>query len=321
AVITVGCGDKMFWGRIAAKLAHVPVVASALHSTGWPDGVGRLNRLLTPWTDAFIAVATDHGRHLVEMERFPESKVTVIPNGVDTDRFRYDGNEARRIREEFNIPLTSPVAGIVAALRPEKNHEMFLSVAKRVKEFLPDTHFIVVGDGLRREELEQLSRSMQLENRVHFLGTRSDTPAILSAMNVFCLTSHNEANPVSILEALSVGIPVVATDVGSVRLTVKPGITGFLAEPGNESEYSDHVISLLEDRRLACSLGEQGRDEVITHWSLQTMVNGYQDLIRRIYASKVSTERSSSARTIENADRVLELGQFEHEHADPVSSR
>ncbi len=71
AVVTVGAGDKMFWGRIAARLARVPVIASALHSTGWPDSVGRLNRLLTPITDAFIGVADGHGRHLVESEGFP----------------------------------------------------------------------------------------------------------------------------------------------------------------------------------------------------------------------------------------------------------
>src|SRR6185295_10849358 len=82
AVVTVGAGDKMFWGRLAARLAGVPVIASALHSTGWPDGIGRLNRMLTPWTDAFIGVADAHGRHLVDNERFPARKVHVIYNGV-----------------------------------------------------------------------------------------------------------------------------------------------------------------------------------------------------------------------------------------------
>jgi hypothetical protein len=76
AVVTVGAGDKMFWGRLAAWIAGVPVIASALHSTGWPDGVGRLNRLLTPLTDAFIAVADSHGEFLRDFERFPPRKST-----------------------------------------------------------------------------------------------------------------------------------------------------------------------------------------------------------------------------------------------------
>ena len=90
--ITVGAGDKMFWGRLAARWARVPVVCSALHSTGWPDTVGRLNRMLTPITDAFIAVAAAHGRFLVDQLHFPAAKVHVIPNGIDVERFRQGGD-------------------------------------------------------------------------------------------------------------------------------------------------------------------------------------------------------------------------------------
>src|SRR4029077_1953768 len=85
AVVTVGSGDKMFWGRLAARRAGVPVVISALHSTGWPDGITWLNHRLTKLTDAFIAVAGRHAQHLVHNERLPSSKVHFIPNGIDTD--------------------------------------------------------------------------------------------------------------------------------------------------------------------------------------------------------------------------------------------
>ena len=87
AVVTVGAGDKMFWGRLAGRLAGVPVICSALHSTGWPDRVEFLNRLLAPLTDAFIGVAQTQGRHLAEKEGCPAAKVRVIPNGVDVEKF------------------------------------------------------------------------------------------------------------------------------------------------------------------------------------------------------------------------------------------
>ena len=132
AVVTVGAGDKMFWGRLAAAAARVPVVCSALHSTGWPDGVGRLNRWLTPWTDAFIGVARSHGEHLIHGERFPAEKVVVIPNGVDTDRFAPNPARRRGLRNQLGWEDECPLVGIVAALRPEKNHELFLEVAQRV---------------------------------------------------------------------------------------------------------------------------------------------------------------------------------------------
>ena len=125
AVITVGAGDKMFWGRLGARRASVPVILSALHSTGWPDGVGRLNRLLTGITDGFIAVAKQHARYQVEQEKFPEHKVFLIPNGIDTDRFTVDTESRNQWRQKLGIPADAPTVGIVAALRPEKNHDLF----------------------------------------------------------------------------------------------------------------------------------------------------------------------------------------------------
>ena len=293
ALITVGCGDKMFWGRIAAHFAGTPVVVSALHSTGWPDGVGRLNRLLTPWTDAFIAVAEEHGRHLIDNERFPKEKVHVIPNGVDTNVFRFTQSGREAIRKELRISIDAPVAGIVAALRPEKNHELFLKSARRVLDVQCDAHFMIIGDGERRESLASLSAELKLTGRVHFLGTRRDTREILSAMDVFCLTSKNEANPVSILEALATSRPVVATNVGSVAETVQPGITGFLAEPGNSKEIADHVLGLFEDDSLRECIGAHGRDEVVSNWSLDRMIRGYEELVTSIYRKKALAPRMS----------------------------
>ena len=226
----------MFWGRLAAWRAGVPVIVSALHSTGWPDGVGRLNRWLTPITDAFCRVAKQHGQFLIDHERFPEEKVRVIPNGVDTDRFRFCEADRRRLRSEFGIPQDAPVCGIVAALRMEKNHLLFLRSAALLHDAMPQTHFLIVGDGPELGKLQAAAEQAGIAPYVHFAGTRSDIPQLLSMIDLFSLTSHNEANPVSILEAMSVGRPVVATDVGSVSESVDHGITGFLCRSGAAAE-------------------------------------------------------------------------------------
>lgn len=295
AMVTVGAGDKMFWGRIAARIAGTPVVLSALHSTGWPDGLGRLNRMLTPWTDGFIAVARDHGRFLVQQEGLPADKVHVIPNGVDTNRFTFDASAPFAIRQELGIPAGAPLCGIVAALRPEKNHSMYLRAAERVVKAMPETHFLIVGDGEEGPRLRAESQQRGLEDRVHFLGTRSDIPRVLAALNVFCLTSHNEANPVSILESLSVRVPVVATDVGSVSTTVQPNQTGFLVPPDDDEQFAQHVLQLLRDPALAHRLGAEGRERVEKHWSLERMVRGYEQLIIDLYYRKRSGPRGPQA--------------------------
>ena len=290
ALVVVGAGDKMFWGRIAAYFANVPVVVSALHSTGWPDGVGRLNRMLTPITDGFIGVAEEHGRYLREEGGFPASKVHVISNGVDTDRFRRSVTDGNMIRQEIGIPLDAPVCGILAALRAEKNHVMFLEGAKLIRERFPDAHFIIVGDGPEREQLEAKSRELKIDDVVHFLGTRQDIPAVLAAMNVMLLTSRMEANPVSILEALSTEVPVVATRVGSVPTTVIDNETGFLVEPLDREDLAQKVCRVLDDPNNAERLGRNGRELVQEKWSVDVMVKGYEDLIQQIYDSKLPQE-------------------------------
>lgn len=287
AVITIGAGDKMFWGRLAARMAGVPVICSALHSTGWPDGVGRLNRSLTPLTDAFIAVAHDHAQFLVNWEGFPRERVFMIPNGVDTERFRPNPAARDHFRESLQVPSDAPLVGIVAALREEKNHSQFLAAARDILRLQPDTRFIVVGDGPTRPRLESEIAELGLQRFVHLLGTRSDTPNILAALDVFALTSKNEANPVSILEALSCGIPVVSTNVGSIHETVLDGQTGFLTTPGSSEETADAIVRLLGNRGLAGSLGRNGREHVSRNWSLDAMVAGYERLLAMLYNDKV----------------------------------
>ena len=286
AVVTVGAGDKMFWGRIAAKLAGVPVVCSALHSTGWPDGVGKLNRCLTGITDTFIGVAKPHGQFLIDFEKFPSNKVVVIPNGVDTSRFVPSAVAKRDVCKELGLANDCSLIGIVAALRPEKNHELFVRVAKRIVEQRRDSHFLIIGDGPQRRAIETLVKQLDLENHVHLLGNRSDTPRLLAALDLFALTSHNEASPVSILEALSCEVPVVASRVGSISESVLDQWNGFTVEPGNEEEFARRMVEILSNLEFAKQLGQNGRQHVVQNGSLDNMVNQYEELLHRIFALK-----------------------------------
>ena len=288
AVITVGAGDKMFWGRLAAKRSRVPVILSALHSTGWPDGVGRMNRMLTPITDGFIAVAENHGRYQVEQEKFPSEKVFVIPNGVDTNRFQRDSVKRAQWRQMIGISPSAPAVGIVAALRPEKNHELFLNVAAQVNKTMPEVQFVIAGDGPAKDDLAELAGKLGIADQTHLLGSVSDIPGVLSAVDLFALTSDNEASPVSILEAMSCGLPVVSTDVGSVSQSVIEGRTGMLVPTQQVDPAAEAWLKILQSPELAKSMGEQGREHVISYSSLDSMTESYVDLIEGLYHRKVS---------------------------------
>ena len=256
------------------------MILSALHSTGLPDHV-ELPIACCAITDGFIGVAKAHGEYLARAEGCPPKKVFVVPNGVDINRFQPQSPD-EALREQLGLPPHAPVAAIVAALRPEKNHELFLRSAALVRKQVPDAHFLVIGDGAQQPKLEELTRTLDMTDAVHFLGTRSDVQALLSLSDVLVLSSHMEANPVSILEALACGKPVVATRVGSIPETVHDGENGYLVPAGDAEQMAGRVAHLLADRQLATQMGLAGRELVVRDWSLDRMVSGYQDLIRDI---------------------------------------
>jgi glycosyltransferase involved in cell wall biosynthesis len=265
------------------------------------------NRLLAPLTDAFIAVAEPHARYLAANEGCPAAKLRVIPNGVDVDRFcpRPPNAELRKL---LGLPDGAPTVGIVAALRPEKNHPLFLGAAARVLKAVPQARFLVVGDGPQREELQALARLLAVSDAVHFLGTRSDVPELLALIDVLALTSHMEANPVSILEAMAAGKPVVATRVGSVDRVVQEGRTGRLVSPGNEEELAMRLIELLRDPAAAADLGRAGRQFVVQHASIERMVARYEELLSGIYREKAARQAGADPAAAASASDPAGLG-------------
>jgi glycosyltransferase involved in cell wall biosynthesis len=286
AVVTVGTGgDKMFWGRLAAWRANVPVIVSSIHSTGWPIRVEWVNRRLAPMTDAFIAVAEKHGEHIIEHEGCPREKVCVIPNGVDIDIFQPQERNVT-LRAELGLPADAPVAGLVAVIREEKNHGRFLRVARAVHEQLPTTHFLLVGAGPELPDYEQMARDLGIGEAVHFVGRRTDIPALLSELDLFLLTSDMEASPVSILEAMACGLPVVSTRVGSISETIADGVSGYLVEKTAEDEMAARVTELLTDPQKSREMGNAGRQRVVAGYSVERMVEGYEDLLTELHECK-----------------------------------
>lgn len=324
AVIGVGTGgDKMFWSRLAGWRARLPVILSALHSTGLPDRVEWPNRLLEPITDAFIGVAEAHGKYLTRCEGCPAEKVRVIPNGVDVERFSPTPADPK-LRVELGLPANAPLAGILAALRPEKNHELFLRTVAKIHADIPEARFLIIGDGPLRPQLAALAKNLEIDSAVHFLGTRSDIPDLLNLLDVLVLSSHMEANPVSILEALACGKPVVATRVGSIPESVHDGVHGYLVEPDDARQMAARVHYLLRHPETARRLGQAGREHVVANWSLARMVEGYQNLIGEIYQSKCQGgsifTRSNAAQSVGWLSSGMVLETFASDRATESES-
>ncbi len=314
AVVTVGTGgDRMFWGRLAAWRARVPVVLSALHATGYPVSVERLNRMLTPITDGFIGCAKSHSEFLVKGERCPRDKVFTVWNGVDVTRFQPRDKVA--MRASLEIAPDAPVAGIVAALRPEKQHVMLVEAMARVVARLPDAILVVVGDGTEREAIVAKVSELGLMQNVRMLGTRHDVPEVLAALDLKVLSSKMEANPASTLEAAACGLPVVVPNVGSLAETVVDGKTGLLCPPNDPAALADAMVQMLSDPQKAGKMGEAGRDLVCRRFSVEGMVRGYEQLIEGIYRAACQGGRL----TPEQFDRTMDA-EMERIAADPADS-
>jgi len=290
AIFTVGEGDKMFWGRLAGKFSGVPVIVSSVHST-LADGekgstIGFLNKLIMPISDKIVAVSEDQKEFLVKHEGLREEKITVIPNGVDLSRF-HGSNQTLSTREELGIPLSHFVVGIIAMLRPEKAHSVFIHAASRILRHTSEVTFLVVGEGDLRAELEELVRRLGVSDNVRFLGERQDVEEILASLDAVVLCSYTiESFPNSILEAMAAGKPVVVTDLGGLREIVVDGETGFVVKPRDVEGLADKVLWLINNPEKSRSLGEAGMERVGKLFPLEKAIRAREKLIEDLFFEK-----------------------------------
>jgi glycosyltransferase involved in cell wall biosynthesis len=269
------------WGRLAAALAGVPVIVTAEHATSRFSTrealLSRLfNRVLDWKTDAVVACAQAQVP-LLEAESNGRSHIRVIHNGVTSAEGTPDRPASASLRIA-GLTDDHEVVSIVGALRPVKNHRRFLRMAEEVSGVRPLARFLVVGDGPLRADLETWSRSRGLQERVFFLGVRDDVQRILLRSDVVCLTSDAEALPMSLLEAMALGRPVVSTLVGGVGELVCDGVEGRTVPCRDEQALAAAVISMLEDEAARRRFGEFGRRRVAENFTLERMVEAYEAL-------------------------------------------
>jgi glycosyltransferase involved in cell wall biosynthesis len=298
ALETFGSGEKLFWGRLCAKWAGVPAITSSLHKTfikGKSHSVEFLNRMLWGLNDRIIAIGEASKDYLVRYEGVPDKKVTVIYNGIDLERFKPRSPELR-IKRELGIPEENQVVGILAVLRPEKAHQVFLESAKIISEGFPKVSFLVVGDGSERAELEKLSSQLGLDGRVIFAGNRSDVPEVLSIFDVavLCSDPYIETLPTAILEAMAMAKPAVATEVGCLREMIIDGTNGYLLPPRKPKQLAEAISELLRSEELAQKMGQAGRKRTEELFSIERMVGKREELFEEILEEKKIIPRRRS---------------------------
>ena len=300
-VITRGYNAETL-GRAAAFLARVPHVVVWVHHCGDPEPRGRLRRLidrcLDPLTDSYFGVAEAQRAFMTDDLGYPPEKITVVYNGVDPSL--YDTTDDPSVLPELGVPADAPTVGIVAALRPEKDHACFLRAARRVVDVRPDVRFLVIGDGPCRENLAAIADAAGLRANIVFTGARGDIPRILRALDLVVLSSYSiECFPMALLEAMASGRPAVCTAVGGVPEMLVDGVTGRLVPARDERALADGMLELLDDPELARKMGRAARERVESEFTLLRSVEGAQTAL--VEAARSGIVRPARSRIVRPA--------------------
>lgn len=259
--------DATLWGRLAAIVARRPVIVAdhatdrsvQRSATGDTRGawIAMHYRLLDRFTFATIACATTQ-HALLRDEGVDPAKIVYIPNGVPIEDLLEQAAASHITRADLGIPDDATVAMQVAIFRAEKNQLGALEAFARVREDVPDAHLVFVGDGDLRKRVELRARELGA-NWVHFLGLRSDVAQVLRLADVMVLPSSADAMPMTVLEALALGVPVVATDVGDVTRTLADG-AGVSVPVGDPDALVAACRDVMSDADLRAELARVGRE-------------------------------------------------------------
>jgi glycosyltransferase involved in cell wall biosynthesis len=231
-------------------------------------------------------VAEGQQEYLEKNEGIPRKKMALVPNGVDVGRFRppADEVEKKKARQLLGVPPHHMVVGTLAVLRPEKGHDIFLKAAALLTRRIRDVSFVVMGDGPEREKLEMMAKGLGMNSHVVFTGWVSDTQAALRALDVAVLSSRPvvETAPISALEAMATGVPMVASDVGALRELVDDGSTGFLVRSGDSEALANRLKDLLLDKTMRQTMSRKARKTVEDGFRIEDSVAASSALLRRL---------------------------------------
>jgi glycosyltransferase involved in cell wall biosynthesis len=275
------------YGFAAARGLGIALV-STCHS--WPDrrvimrAYAAADRLILRWFDQ-VTTPSSEVAAILHRSGVKRAKVTVVANGVDVERFQ--GAEPT-LRHELPGVLKHLI-GSVARLVPVKGGAVLLQAAKQILSVCPETAFVFAGEGTSRRDWQTLAEQLGIAERVFFVGARSDMAAVYASLDVLALPSFAEAMPMCLLEALSAGCPVVATNVGDVANVIRPGVTGLLIRPGDVAALTDAILEIILNPSAAAQRVKEGRALVASTYSATVMVHNYSTIYERALSTRART--------------------------------
>jgi glycosyltransferase involved in cell wall biosynthesis len=195
------------------------------------------------------------------------------------------------LRRELGIDPAQPVIGTVAQLRPEKALDVLIDATAKLRDKYPGLHLVIAGEGREREPLERLIAAQGMQGAVHLLGYRLDVPDVLASFDVAVCCSDFEGGPLSVMEYMDAGLPIVATDVGGLPELIEDGVSGLLVPPRDPAALAGAIEALLEDQTKAERLGREARERGRRHG-----VDAWVARIEALYDELLSSQAGANGR-------------------------
>lgn len=280
-VLTLRFGRKLvvFWtfhnALFVLRPEHLPRFRWLLGFKRWAHS--QLYRWTARWVNGMIVVSEDVKNALHAYAGSLQGKVSVIPNSVDLKRYNQVMDRIA-IRNELGLSPEHQVFAVVATFKKQKGHRYLIEAAASVISQFPDIRLLLIGDGELRDELKAQTQALSLNEHVHFLGLRTDVPRLLNASDYFVLPSLWEGLPVSLIEAMAAGLPVIATQVSGTKDVMIHNQTGLLIPPGEIKALKDAMQQFLTHPELAKKMGEAARNRVAESFSAEQQADAYLSL-------------------------------------------
>lgn len=272
------------WACLLGRLSGVPVIVCHEHMWAFDGSRARMwaeRWLIARWSSAFVAVSEAGLRSMVELERIPRQDVVLLRNGVE----RLQPGDAEKVRRELGIAAGQPVVLSTGSLRPEKAYEVLIDAAARLVGSSSRPRILIAGEGPERPRLEALITDLGLSGVVTLLGTRSDIPDLLAAADLAVCCSDFEGGPLSVIEYMGAGLPVVATRVGGLPELVHDAENGVLVPPRDPDDLAEAIAGLLGDAERRRRMGEAGRSLRDREYGSDVFIGRLEALYERLLAT------------------------------------
>jgi glycosyltransferase involved in cell wall biosynthesis len=266
-------------GAVGALLAGVRRIIHTEHGRAFPDTrrIMFAERVLSLALHRFVGVSEETVERLIEYEKIPRRKLEMIPNGIVAEPFEREIDRAAK-RAELGVPPGAPILGLGARLAPEKGLDQLLEAVRLLRAEFPAIQLLIAGEGPEELVLRALARERGIAESVRFLGVRHDMPELLKVFDVYVLSSLREGLPMSILEAMAAGCPVVATRVGGIHSVIEDGVNGVLVPPRDPRALANAIAALLRDADLRRSFAARSHAVFHSGYSAEQMIRRYEAL-------------------------------------------